>query len=158
MTSHKHTLLHGLLICVSLLGACGNDPEGDPTEYEEVNTVDGIAMEVKEETVSPEGLTVVVENESIEEAIYGDDFVLERMIEGNWYQMTTLLEEENYGFNAIGYSLIPGESGEWEVNWEWLYGSLERGEYRIIKGVLDFREAGNFDEYYLAAEFVIETN
>lgn len=28
--------------------------------------------------------------------------------------------------------------GKWSIDWDWLYGSLDKGEYRIVKGILDF--------------------
>jgi len=79
---------------------------------------------------------------------------LEKKISGSWYQVPVVIEG-NYGFDAIGYELASGGHGEWAVDWEWLYGSLETGEYRIVKDILDFRGSGEYDTYYLAAEFVI---
>jgi hypothetical protein len=64
--------------------------------------------------------------------------------------------EGDYGFVDIGYDLSPGEENKWDVDWKWLYGSLEAGEYRIITDILDFRATGDYDTYYLAAEFIIE--
>lgn len=43
-----------------------------------------------------------------------------------------------------------------DVDWNWLYGVLEPGRYRIIKPVDDFRGTGDFTMYYLGAEFEIE--
>jgi len=52
--------------------------------------------------------------------------------------------------------LLPGkQSQEKNVDWDWLYGSLDEGEYRIIKQFYDFRATGDYDIYYLAAEFLI---
>jgi len=48
-----------------------------------------------------------------------------------------------------------GENEEWKVDWSWLYGSLDTGEYRIVKDILDFRKTGDYDKYYLAAVFLI---
>jgi len=48
-----------------------------------------------------------------------------------------------------------GENGEWNIEWDWLYGSLDTGEYRIVKNILDFRSTGDYDQYKLAAEFTI---
>ena len=42
---------------------------------------------------------------------------------------------DNYAFAAIGY--IPDENGKvkFTINWEWLYGTLPAGTYRIFKEV-----------------------
>ena len=42
-----------------------------------------------------------------------------------------------------------------EVNWEWLYGKLAPGKYRINKEVMDFRETGDFDEKIYSLEFIV---
>jgi hypothetical protein len=43
-----------------------------------------------------------------------------------------------------------------QANWEWLYGTLEPGTYRIFKEVMDFRGPGDFDEREYSAEFTVE--
>jgi uncharacterized cupredoxin-like copper-binding protein len=126
----------------------------EPTEIETVNNFPGVNMTVKEGTFSSTGLTVVFENKSDKQCIYGEYFLLEKKIGESWYQVSVIIDG-NFGFDSIGYNLAPGESKEWEVDWKWLYGTLEPGEYRIIKDILDFRGTGDFDTYYLAAEFVI---
>ena len=123
-----------------------------PTIYETVNNFPGVTMTIKEGTVTPNGLTVIFENKSKSEATYGEFFAIEKKIEGKWYQLAVVIEG-NYAFNSIGYNLNPEEKKEFEVNWNWLYGSLDVGEYRIVKDVLDFRGTGDYDKYYLAAEW-----
>ena len=39
------------------------------------------------------------------------------------------------------------------INWEWLYGELENGEYRLVK---DTSEAGEEPTHYITTEFIIE--
>lgn len=124
------------------------------TTYEDVNDFTDVSMAVKKETISPTGLTVVFENNSDNRCIYGEFFSLEEKINDKWYQLPVVIETE-YGFNDIGYNLSSGENEEFKVDWEWLYGSLNAGEYRIVKDMLDFRSTGDFDKYYLAVEFTI---
>ncbi len=125
-----------------------------PSTYENVNNLDNVTMTLKEDTVTPTGLTVVFENNSEKECIFGEYFELEKSIDDVWYKVPVAIEGE-YGFHSIGYPLTSGETREWEVDWNWLYGSLKRGKYRIIKDVLDLKETGNYETYYLAAEFEI---
>lgn len=148
-----------LLMALSLTftSGCAEATDWEPTEYENVNNFDGVNMTVKEETVSSTGLIVVIENNSDSQCIYSEDFVLEKKIKGSWYQVPVIIGED-YGFNDIGYNLASEENEEWAVEWDWLYGSLDTGEYRIIKNVLDFRDTGDFDQYKLAAEFKISSD
>lgn len=49
----------------------------------------------------------------------------------------------------------PRKSSEHELDWEWLYGSLASGTYRIQKSVTDFRATGDYDKYTVYAEFIL---
>ena len=83
----------------------------------------------------------------------GDWYEIERL-EGGWIPVKTVID--NYAWNAVTY-LIP-ENGEYEteINWEWLYGKLPKGNYRIAKEIMDFRESGDFDKRIFYAYFEIE--
>lgn len=39
---------------------------------------------------------------------------------------------DNYGFPMVGYNVPGGEEASIYYNWEWLYGALEPGEYRMV--------------------------
>ena len=124
------------------------------TPYEKVNNFDGLTMTAKKDTVSNGGLTVTFDNKSDKTCVYGESYFLEEKINGIWYQVPITLKSD-YGFNDIGYEVTPEKDSEWKVDWKWLYGTLDAGEYRIIKDVLDFRKTGDYDTYILAAEFTI---
>lgn len=147
-----------LLLLGVIFSGCGKEaapPKNmNPTEHEKVNDLKGVTMTVKEGTVSPTGLTLVLENNSQKECIYSESFLLEEKSNDQWYQVPVVIEGD-YGFDDIAYPLNLGDKGEWQVNWEWLYGILDKGEYRIIKDVLNFKENGEFDTHYLAAEFTV---
>ena len=83
---------------------------------------------------------------------------------GSWYILETWTQENGW-HEAPCYAevcwteeawLIPKDSvTEWEVNWEWLYGTLPEGKYRIGKEITDFRGTGDYDEAIYFAEFEI---
>ncbi|MDX8366062.1 immunoglobulin-like domain-containing protein [Cytobacillus sp. IB215665] len=149
-------LLICMVISLTLLSGCGiTNSDWEPTLYETVNNVDGVTMVSLEETVSSTGLTVALENTSDKEYIYGEYFSLEKNINGRWYQVPVSIDG-NYGFNDIGYILASSDVKEWTVDWSWLYGNLNTGEYRIVKGILDGRTAGEYDKYHLTAEFTVD--
>lgn len=151
-----------MAICLLFLTGCGSFEDGhssegddlEPTRYEIVNNLDGVTMEVKEGTVSSTSLTVMFKNNSKKQCIYGENFLLEKEINGGWYQVP-VVKGANYGFNDIGYELASSEVKEWTVDWEWLYGNLDTGNYRIVKELLDDRNPGDYDEYNLTAEFTV---
>lgn len=125
-----------------------------PTTYAIVNSFEGVTMGVKEGTVSLTDLTLSFTNSSDKQCIYGDYFLLEKKVNETWYQVPTIMD--NYGFHSIGYDLPAGGNGEWRVDWSWLYGKLEPGDYRIVKDILDFRGTGDYEKYYLAADFSVD--
>lgn len=124
------------------------------TKYAKVNDFPGVTMVINDGTVSATGLSVIFRNESSSECTYGEFYALEQQINGQWYEVPVKIEE-NYGFNDIGHRAAPGESRDWNVEWGWLYGTLTKGHYRIVKDILDFRGTGDYDTYYVSAEFDI---
>lgn len=126
----------------------------EPSIYKTVNNLEGVTMTAKKGTVSPIGLTVIFENNSDKQCIFGEYFHSEKKIEGIWYQVPVALDD-NYGFGDIGYDLDSSSVKEWTVKWDWLYGRLDSGDYRIVKSILDFRKTGDYEEHYLAAEFTV---
>ena len=143
------------VIETTVLGKITNDETNwKTTIYEAVNNFHDVSIAVKKVTVSNNGLTVVFENNSNKMCTYGEEFLLEMKINGEWYQVPVAIEG-NYGFKSIGYEVASGQTREWSVEWQWLYGSLGIGEYRMVKNVLDFRQTGDYDTYFLAAEFSI---
>lgn len=158
----KNLLPLCLALSITLFSGCAaSDREAsegtdwEPTPDNTVNNLDGVTMTVKEDSVTPSGLTAIIENESDKQCTYGEYFSLEKESAGTWYQVPVILED-NYGFNEIGFDLPPGDVQEWTADWEWLYGKLDAGNYRIVKDILDVRQPGDYDTYYLAAEFTIK--
>ena len=86
---------------------------------------------------------------------YGDDYSLERLDGEAWTPVPVIFDGE-WAINSIAY-IIPKEpensASDWAVDWEWLYGELEPGDYRIGKSVLDFRGSGDYDTYTVYVYF-----
>ncbi|GIN62476.1 hypothetical protein J27TS8_24690 [Robertmurraya siralis] len=154
-------LLFCMALSLILLSGCGsssNSSKGtdwEPTINETVNNLNGVTMLVKQGTVSSSGLTVIFENNSDKQCIYGEYYMLEKEIESRWYQVPVIVDG-NHGFPDIGYDLVPSDVKEWTVDWGGFYGNLDSGKYRIVKDILDFRKPGDYDKYYVTAEFTID--
>lgn len=85
---------------------------------------------------------------------YGDDFIIEKNVKGEWTEAPIVVAGD-YGFNAIAYRITKDGATDFEIDWEWLYGELEPGEYRIGKEVMDFVETGSYDKYMVYVHFII---
>lgn len=76
-------LLLFMVLSLTFASGCVEKNDWEPTAYENMNNFDGVNITVKEETVSPAGLTVVIENNSDSQCIYSEDFLLEKKSRGN---------------------------------------------------------------------------
>ena len=136
--------------------ACGTNQE--PGENSGENSVIrelGLSLEILEATGT--GATLVFRQSGGNPTgglQYGSDFTLERYEEEAWIPVPVAVEG-NYAFTAEAYNIPQDADREFRVDWEWLYGELEPGEYRIVKSVDDFRKSGDYDQYSIYASFEI---
>ena len=69
--------------------------------------------------------------------------------------MNTIPEETEVAWTAEAWIISAEGTTKWDINWEWLYGTLPSGRYRIGKNVMDFRGTGDYDTAMYYAEFEI---
>lgn len=115
----------------------------------------GLTLSVKD--VTPTGLTLVcTKNGGNPTGLLrcGTDYRLIVLKDGTWKDVPTVIEE--YGWNSLAYNFPEGQDTEFELSWEWLYGKLPAGTYRLTKGFMDFREAGDYDTAVYWVEFEIK--
>lgn len=86
----------------------------------------------------------------------GEAYSIERCEDGEWGDMPVVITG-HYAFNLLAYIIPLDGDREFQVDWEWLYGELEPGEYRIRKEVDDFRKSGDYDVYEIYAYFEISS-
>jgi len=109
-----------------------------PTEVENVS--------ISISDISLTGATIIIKDTNPKPYTYGEWYKIEKQIDNKWYEVKTIID--NYGFNEMGY--IPDENNEVKfiIDWEWLYGELSLGSYRILKQV---------NNQYISIEFDIAT-
>lgn len=116
-----------------------------------IGDLDGVSMVIKNGTLTSVGATVVITDTSDRKNIYGDSYFLERLNNGEW---TKLKPKNPMFFNAIGrYVDDEIHTLEFEISWEYHYGKLKSGKYRIVK---DTSEEGEGTTHYITVEFSIE--
>ena len=114
----------------------------------------GLTLSVKDVTES--GLTLVCTQSGGEltgELQTGSDYKLIVLKEA-WEDVPTIIED--YGWDMIAYGVAKDDVTEFEYNWEWLYGKLPAGTYRIVKGFTEYRESGDYDNFAYWTEFEIK--
>lgn len=151
-------LIPSLLLGFTLLLACSNfsnQPDLEPSEHDDIAVLEDFKSIALQDSITPTSATFVYDNRTDTTFTLGEAYSLEINLDDAWYQVPVILEDE-YGFHDIGYESPPDEMIEMEINWEWLYGTLEPGEYRIVQEVLDVHEPGDYETYTIATEFEIE--
>ena len=149
--------LTGIICLFGVLSGCSSSNNGTFMNNEE-SQIPEIALSVSLKNITPTGATFVFDQYDADapkgELMYGAEFVIEELKNGEW-ERAPITKEGNYAFILIGYFLPCEEITELEIDWGWLYGELEPGEYRIGKGVNDSIETGNSDKYMVYAHFII---
>jgi len=92
------------------------------------------------------GATITLKDLGNNDYTYGEWYKIEKEINGEWYDVRTIIE--NHSFNGNAY--LPDENNEvkFVIDWAWLYGELPVGSYRILKQINNF---------YIAIPFNIGT-
>lgn len=110
------------------------------------------------ENITPTGITLKCTQsggEAAGELRTGSWYILETWTkEYGWKQMPYIIQGE-IGWTAEAWMIPKGDTCEWEVNWEWLYGVVPSGKYRIGKSIMDFKGSGDFEKVIYFAEFEI---
>ena len=86
---------------------------------------------------------------------------------GSWYMIESWTQENGWmevdrmfqgdlAWTMEAWAIPQNKKSEWNVNWEFLYGELPPGKYRIAKEVMDFRKTGDFDTSIYFADFMID--
>ena len=84
----------------------------------------------------------------------GSSYIIEKWTQENGWQECDYYAEVEWTEEA--WIIAKDTVSEWEVDWEWIYGKLPKGKYRIGKEIMDFRETGDYDTVMYFAEFYIE--
>lgn len=132
-----------LLLVGFLLMGCTESRE--PSPYEEVNTLEGVELQLNQSSYARENDTfsLTVINNSEQEITYGVAFTIEKSEDDQWVMMEP---EEEMAFILIAHILPPGEEAEEELFMEY-YEPFEEGEYRVVRQI---------EGEVLTAEFSIE--
>lgn len=147
-----YVLLMTTIVFILIAGCAQSVPPAASSGLDEW----GITLTAQD--VTPTGLTLVCTQsggDPLDELYTGRAFSLERFKNGEWKPQHTLVASDSlvWTLEALG---IPYEgSVEWEVGWEFLYGKLPPGIYRIKKAIRGYRGMGAFESRPYYAQFTI---
>lgn len=124
----------------------------EQTQFNTSNLNKNVILLIKEKSITSETeeITLVYNNKSKVEYIYGGVDHLEKGIDGKWYSLPS---KENAAWDMLAYRLQPEGTAESKFPIKTCYGDLKKGKYRIIKNLSQFDNTKN--ESYAAVEFTI---
>ena len=141
-------LLAVTLLCVA--GCTKNSGGGEE--------VDEWGITLSAEDVTPTGMTLVCTQNGgnhTGELLTGSPYVIEQLMSGEWLPVPTAPGLGDLIWTMEGWMIQFNNTTKWDVNWEFLYGELSPGMYRIEKEIMDFRGPGDFTQKPYYAEFAI---
>ena len=86
---------------------------------------------------------------------YGAAYTLETTENDEWQPVETVTGEPLV-WNALAYGVKMNDITEANINWEYAYGELKPGFYRLKKEFIDFRATGDYDSETYEVYFTIE--
>ncbi len=102
-------------------------PNGNESE------IVGVSMSIVAGSVTSKGLSVIIMDTNEAHYLYDGWYKLMRYNGSAWEDIPVELDQEPF-FSAIGVE--PDEDGLLlALDWDWLYGELDRGEYKIVKSL-----------------------
>ena len=107
-------------------------------------------MTIKEGTLTNKSATLILTNNSDKNFQYGTSYGIEIKKDGEWHKINVELTS-----TVPSFQLSARENKEIEINWENGYGKLEKGTYRIIKGIDYEYEEGKYKSFNITVEFTI---
>ncbi len=109
--------------------------------------------------VAPTGLVILceqVDGEQQGELFIGSYYWLQVYEGEEWVAVEYVPQEYDVGWTEEAWIIAENDTTKWDVDWEWLYGELPSGNYRIGKTVSSLVEVGERVEQSYYATFEIE--
>ena len=148
------------LICAFMLTGCwsarmANLPVNtDPAP----DSADPWGITLSTEDVTASGMTLVCTQSGgspTGELQTGTPFWLEVSMDDGWVSVPYTDPETEIAWTMQAFLIPKNDRMEWDIDWSYLYGTLQPGTYRIGKTITDFRGPGDYDDCSYYAVFTI---
>ena len=111
----------------------------------------GISLSIQNNTLTNTGLTLILKNDGDKTITYTEEYEMEIKKDNNWQKLNIEID-----FITTINILNPKDSNTINIDWEYTYGKLKKGDYRIVKQIFIEEESGNFKKRYISEEFRIK--
>lgn len=151
----KHFSIILLVFFLLTLAGCSKTENTGTAVSSEPNKW-GITLEA--ENITSLGLTIVCSQsggENTAQLLTGSYYIIEKLEKSQWVAIPYVPQEFDVSWTMEAWAIPKNSTTPWDVNWEWLYGNLSAGQYRIGKEIMNFRDTGDYDTEMVYAAFVI---
>ena len=128
-----------------------------PPEFMSFEETWGITLTAK--NITPTGVSIKCTQSggnATGELYTGSWYILENWTQEHGWKEIPYVNNGQIGWEDMAWMIPKGDTVEWEIHWEWLYGAVPKGKYRIGKEISDFKETGDYDKAVYFVEFEIE--
>lgn len=145
-----------IILGLMIFAGCNDSQE---SSYQSVNNIDAVSIAIKADTLTPTSAVVLIRNENDYICTFGTYYSIEEKRNDKWYELPYIIKDD-IGWDDLGIDVGKTNESKIEVereeDWEWLYGSLSPGEYRIVKEAdIRHQDPDINGRHYFAAEFSI---
>lgn len=151
----KKIIISTLICCFimfSLVGCTKNKNNFSIGKVSNIKILEkGVSLSIKDKTLTNKGVTLILKNDSDYEIQYGASEEIEIKKNGKWHKINV----DTISILPI-FILKPQEQEEIVVEWEYEYGKLTPGNYRIIKSIGIEKKDKSYETFYVSAEFIIK--
>ena len=98
-----------------------------------VNDYRGVSMSAEKESISAEGLTLDITNDTKDVLVFEEEYIIEKRTQGQWYKLPSQTIAGDWEEEPV---IIDPETSVKQacfVTWLDSYGRLSAGEYRLLK-------------------------
>lgn len=146
-----------IAVSITLIGVIARNGNSDKSlSVEELPvTLDNVKIEIKDNTLTKRSATVIITNKSDSRIAFGEDYRIDKKENQKWTKMKTV--NKNYITTTIINEIGRGEKIEKNIDWSKLYGTLKKGQFRLVKEIYGEKEIDGITiGEYIAVEFTIK--
>jgi hypothetical protein len=127
------------------------DLDRSPFSISEINRDVQLSIKESDINTAPKEITLVFENQSDVEYLFGEITYLDVKIEDAWYSIPS---KDGVAWTALAYPLHPHSSNEFTLPIDMYFDNIGSGQYRIIKKLSIYDDPQNAS--YIMIEFDID--
>lgn len=149
MKRYSHIVIAVILsIPMLLLSGCDKDKK---VEFYTASGNNTLGIEFMAESITNKGMVLVVQkldDSGGEKAVTGTMYDIEQFKDGKW---SAIEEKQSPFWDMIGNLITTERAREFNLKWEYRYGELPKGKYRVVKEISSENRSIT-EQYYIEFE------